>query len=142
MQFSTAINGARVDEIAAALLRGLDSAVGEAGSLLSGGQRQRVALARALIAQTPMLVLDEATSALDAEKKALITAALHASRLVRTTVVIAHRLSTVANADFVAILDEGRLIEFGPPDELAGAGGRWSTLLRAHSAGLQGPVRI
>lgn len=141
-EFDTAIRGARVDAIAAVLPRGLDSAVGEAGSLLSGGQRQRVALARALLAQTPMLVLDEATSALDAENEALITAALHASRSVRTTVVIAHRLSTVANADLVAVLDEGRLIEFGPPDELARAGGRWSALLQAHSAGLQGPVSI
>ena len=124
-----AIDAARLGEVAADLPDGLDSEVGEAGRLLSGGQRQRVALARALVADAGVLLLDEATSALDAENEALITSVLEEQRGVRTTVVIAHRLSTVAHADYVLVLDEGKVVEFGPTSELASGDGAWAGLL-------------
>ncbi|GAA1107892.1 ABC transporter ATP-binding protein/permease [Arthrobacter flavus] len=133
--FREAVAGARVTEFTDRIPGGLDSPVGEGGALLSGGQRQRVALARALISRTPLLVLDEATSALDAENEALITEALHlGGNSRRTTVVIAHRLSTVVSADLVAVLDDGRLVEFGAPGDLAGQGGHWAQMLHAQLA--------
>lgn len=137
-QLAAAVAGARVDEFTRELPAGLDTHVGERGSRLSGGQRQRVALARALLSNAPILVLDEATSALDAENEALITAALRDAmdRRDRTIVVIAHRLSTVASADLIAVLDEGRLVEFGPPGRLAGEGGPWSRMLAAQRSAL------
>lgn len=124
-----AISAARVDEFIERTPEGLDTQVGEGGSALSGGQRQRVALARALLAGAPVLVLDEATSALDAENESLITDALAAQRGERTTIVIAHRLSTVMDADLVAVLDDGRCVEFGTPAQLRAANGRWARML-------------
>lgn len=122
---------AQVDEVAARLDDGLDSEVGERGRLLSGGQRQRVALARALVADARLLLLDEATSALDAENEALITDVLRAEHGRRTMIVIAHRLSTVAHADYVLVLDDGRVAEFGPPGELAAGQGAWASMVAA-----------
>ncbi|MFY7066172.1 ATP-binding cassette domain-containing protein [Nocardiopsis changdeensis] len=133
-----AVARARVDDVAGQLDDGLDSAVGEGGRLLSGGQRQRVALARALAADARLLLLDEATSALDAENEALITGFLRAGRGERTMVVIAHRLSTVAHADLVLVLDRGRVAEFGPPGELALGQGHWARLVDAQRAGTGG----
>ena len=133
-RIAQAITDARLDEVAASLDDGLDSHVGEGGILLSGGQRQRVALARALVGEAKLLLLDEATSALDAENERLITEVLRAQRGIRTTVVIAHRLSTVAHADYVLALDDGGVAEFGPPDELSGQGGLWSQLVAAQRA--------
>lgn len=131
-EFRAAVSGSRVTEFTNRMPRGMESPVGEGGKLLSGGQRQRVALARALIARVPLLVLDEATSALDAENEALITEALRpAGERQRTTVVIAHRLSTVAGADLVAVLEAGRLVEFGAPSHLAQQDGHWAQMLRA-----------
>ncbi|GAA4921738.1 ATP-binding cassette subfamily B protein [Stackebrandtia albiflava] len=135
-EFTDAVQRARVDEFAGDSPDGYDAAVGEGGTLLSGGQRQRVALARALLADSPVLVLDEATSALDAENEAVITDAVHDDRGRRTTVIVAHRLSTVVDADYVLVLDEGRVAEFGPPALLAAANGHWAALLAAHSSGL------
>lgn len=132
-----ATTDARLDEVAAQLDDGLDSQVGESGLLLSGGQRQRVALARALVSDAKLLLLDEATSALDAENERLITDMLRRLRGRCTTVVIAHRLSTVAHADYVLVLEEGRVVEFGPPDELARRGGMWARLVEAQRAGLR-----
>ncbi|MFL1442316.1 ATP-binding cassette domain-containing protein, partial [Nocardiopsis protaetiae] len=135
---AAAVRRARVDDVAGQLDAGLDSAVGEGGRLLSGGQRQRVALARALAADARLLLLDEATSALDAENEALITEFLRTGRGERTMVVIAHRLSTVAHADLVLVLDRGRVAEFGPPGELARRGGHWARLVEAQRAGTAG----
>ncbi|MFD3685149.1 ABC transporter ATP-binding protein/permease [Nocardiopsis sp. NPDC058631] len=135
---ASAIARAQVNDVAVQLDAGLDGQVGEHGRLLSGGQRQRVALARALAADARLLVLDEATSALDAENEALITDVLRAERGTRTMVVIAHRLSTVAHADHVLVLDQGRVVEFGPPGELAARGGRWAELVDAQRAGTGG----
>ncbi len=95
------------------LPRGLDTIIGESGSLLSGGQRQRLAIARALLKDAPILILDEATSALDAESERAVQAALAALMANRTTLVIAHRLATVQRADQVVVLDRGRIVEMG-----------------------------
>ena len=108
--------------------RGYDAHVGERGVKLSGGQKQRIAIARALLADPRVLVLDEATSNLDAESEALVQQTL--SRLMhgRTTVVVAHRLSTVRDADRIAVVDGGRIVEQGSHDELMAAGGRYAEL--------------
>lgn len=138
VRLRAAIECARVDEIAEQLPGGLEAEVGERGSLLSGGQRQRVALARALLAEASVLVLDEATSALDAMNEALITEALARTRGITTNIVIAHRLSTVADADLVLVLEAGRVTQFGPPGELAGVDGPWARMLAAQRRDLEG----
>ena len=108
---------------------GYDAHVGERGVKLSGGQRQRVAIARVLLKNAPILILDEATSALDAETEARIKRALDALRKGRTTFIIAHRLSTVANADKILVLEHGRIIERGKFRELVEQGGLFARLV-------------
>jgi ATP-binding cassette subfamily B protein len=130
-----AIQLARVDELAGRLPQGLASQVGERGSRLSGGERQRVAIARALLRDAPILILDEATSSLDGANEAAITAGLAQIRRDRTTIVVAHRLSTVADADLVAVFDNGHLIEFGPPQQLRTQPGTWAELVAAQAKG-------
>jgi ATP-binding cassette subfamily B protein len=109
---------------------GYDTHVGERGNRLSGGERQRVAIARAILKNAPILVLDEATSALDVETEARVKAAVDTLRKNRTTFIIAHRLSTVRDADLVLFLDHGRIIEMGTFDELSARDGRFASLLR------------
>lgn len=125
-----AMDRARVTEFLGDLPDGAASGVGEGGRNLSGGQRQRVAMARALVQRAPLLVLDEATSALDGENEALVSEAVRTSGTARTTVLIAHRLSTVAQADHVVVLGDGRVLEEGSPAELEAAGGAWATMVR------------
>jgi ATP-binding cassette subfamily B protein len=110
---------------------GYDSIVGERGAQLSGGERQRIAIARAILKNAPILVLDEATSALDVETEARVKQAIDQLRRGRTTFIIAHRLTTVRDADRIIFLDQGRLIETGRFDELAASNGRFAALLRA-----------
>lgn len=107
---------------------GLDALVGERGLTLSGGQRQRIAIARAVLRDPRILILDEATSALDSESEALVQAALDRLMKGRTTFVIAHRLSTVHNADRIVVLDQGRIVQQGTHDELISSAGLYSDL--------------
>ena len=113
-----AASAARVDEFAERLPDGYDTAVGERGVTLSGGQRQRIAIARAILADRPILLLDEATSALDAESETLVQEALDRLISNRTTLVIAHRLATVRNADRIIVLDDGKLVAEGNHNQL------------------------
>ncbi len=112
-------------------LNGYDTVVGERGNRLSGGERQRVAIARAILKNAPILVLDEATSALDVETEARVKDAIDALRKDRTTFIIAHRLSTVREADLVIFMDQGRIVEMGGFHELSQSNGRFAALLRA-----------
>jgi ATP-binding cassette subfamily B protein len=107
---------------------GLDTMVGERGVKLSGGQRQRVAISRAILADCPILVLDEATSALDSESEALVQGALENLMRGRTSIVVAHRLSTVAALDRIVVLEGGAVVEDGTHAELSQAGGTYETL--------------
>ncbi|MDH3418728.1 MAG: lipid A export permease/ATP-binding protein MsbA [Gammaproteobacteria bacterium] len=129
-----AAEAAYVTEFARELPGGLDSQVGERGVLLSGGQRQRIAIARALLKDAPVLILDEATSALDSESERRIQAALDNLMKGRTTLVIAHRLSTVENADCIVVLDNGLIVERGRHDELLAQQGYYSGLYRMQFA--------
>ena len=115
--------------------RGYDTLVGERGSSLSGGQRQRLAIARALIKDPPVLILDEATSALDAATEARVQKALNALMAGRTTFVIAHRLSTVRDADEILVFDAGRIAERGTFETLVAQGGRFAELVRTQLTG-------
>lgn len=110
---------------------GYDTRAGERGSQLSGGERQRIALARAILKDAPILVLDEATSALDVETEARVKEAIDRLRAGRTTFIIAHRLTTVRDADLVIFLDNGRIVEMGGFAELSARNGRFASLLRA-----------
>jgi ATP-binding cassette subfamily C protein CydCD len=137
-----ALEQAALAEFVDSLPEGLDTIVGERGVQLSGGQRQRVAIARAFLKNAPTLILDEATSHLDAVSEAQVRAALDALMRDRTTIVIAHRLSTVRDADRLAVLDRGRLVETGTHAELLARGGLYARLIRRQMAGAQQPVRL
>ena len=137
-----ALEQAALADFVASLPEGLDTQVGERGVQLSGGQRQRVAIARAFLKNAPTLILDEATSHLDAVSEAQVRGALDALMRDRTTIVIAHRLSTVRNADLLAVLDHGHLAETGSHGELLAQGGLYSRLIRRQIAGAQQRVRL
>lgn len=125
-----AVEAAHAMEFVRKLPQGLDTVVGDRGLLLSGGQRQRIAIARALLKDAPILILDEATSALDVGVEKQIQKALEQVMLDRTTLVIAHRLSTIENADQIAVLDQGRVLETGSHSSLLAAGGAYANLYR------------
>ena len=112
-----------------------DTLVGESGIKLSGGQRQRIAIARAILKNAPILILDEATSALDSEAERAVQAALDSLMQNRTTIVIAHRLSTIENADRIAVLERGNLVELGTHADLLAREGIYSRLYRIQFAG-------
>jgi ATP-binding cassette, subfamily B, bacterial MsbA len=126
-----AAEAAAADGFIRALPRGYDTPVGEAGATLSGGQRQRIALARAFLKGAPILLLDEATSALDAESERLIQDALARLTAGRTTLIIAHRLSTVRGADRILVMDGGRIVEDGNHADLTAKGGLYARLCAA-----------
>jgi ATP-binding cassette subfamily B protein len=137
-----ALDQAALADFVASLPEGLDTMVGERGVQLSGGQRQRVAIARAFLKNAPTLILDEATSHLDAVSEAQVREALDALMRDRTTLVIAHRLSTVRDADRLAVLDRGRLVETGTHGELLARNGLYARLIRRQMAGTREPVRL
>lgn len=124
-----AVESAHIEEMIADLPDGLDTVLGERGTSLSGGQRQRVAIARAMIKNTPIVILDEATSALDNKSEAIVQKALDNLMQDKTVFVIAHRLSTIKNADRIAVINEGELVELGTHDELLNIeGGQYRAL--------------
>jgi ABC-type multidrug transport system fused ATPase/permease subunit len=118
-----------------ALPEGYDTVLRERGSRLSGGQRQRIAIARALLKDPPILILDEATSALDTESEALIQKALKTLLSGRTALVIAHRLSTVRDADRIVVIEDGAITESGNHSELLAKGGYYASLVARQAKG-------
>jgi ABC-type multidrug transport system fused ATPase/permease subunit len=125
---------AGVDQFIERLPLGYDTPIGERGARLSGGEAQRIAIARAFLKDAPLLILDEPTSALDPAAETVIRSALARLMGDRTVLVVAHRLNTVAGADRIVVLDEGRIVEFGPHRELLGRGGLYARLARAPGA--------
>lgn len=129
-----AAQAANAHDFISALPEGYDTAIGENGVKLSGGQRQRLAIARAIYKHAPILILDEATSALDSESERLVQQALDGLLHQQTTLVIAHRLSTIENADRIAVMQEGRLVELGTHSELLSKNGVYANLYRIQYA--------
>ena len=130
-QIKKAIHSACLDEFISTLENGLDTDIGERGTLLSGGQRQRIAIARALLKNAPIVILDEATSALDNKSEAVVQQALNNLMKDRTVLVIAHRLSTIQNADKIVVINEGRIVEQGSHTHLLAQNGPYATLYNA-----------
>ena len=125
-----AVKAAALTEVVAALPKGLDTPVGEAGGLLSGGQKQRISIARALLKDAPILILDEATSALDSESENQIKEALETLMRGRTCLTVAHRLSTIDRADRIVVMSDGKIVEEGTPAELLARGGAYARMVR------------
>jgi ATP-binding cassette subfamily B protein len=126
---------AQVMQFASVLDDGLHTLVGERGVKLSGGQRQRIAIARAILSDAPILVLDEATSALDSLSEGRIQEALDEAMAGRTTIAIAHRLSTLRSMTRLVVLDHGRVVEDGPHEDLVSAGGVYARMWQQQSGG-------
>ena len=117
-ELMAAIKSAHLEEMIQELPEGLETELGERGLTLSGGQRQRVAIARAMLRNAPIVILDEATSALDNESEAIVQKAMDNLMQNKTVFVIAHRLSTIKNANRIAVINEGELVELGTHEEL------------------------
>jgi ATP-binding cassette subfamily B protein len=136
-----AAEAARIHHVISALPDGYDTVVGERGYRFSGGEKQRIAIARTMLRNPPILVLDEATSSLDTETERLVQDALDRLAEGRTTIAIAHRLSTVRNADQIVVLDRGQVVERGRHEELLAAGGRYAALV-SRDAELEPPALV
>jgi ATP-binding cassette subfamily B protein len=138
-EIMAAAEQAELESLVTALPQGFDTVLGERGVKMSGGQRQRLAIARALIRDPHILILDEATSALDARTETELRATLREVAKGRTTVSITHRLSIAADADVVVVLDQGRVVEQGPHDELVNAGGLYQKLYEEQTGHVAAP---
>jgi ATP-binding cassette, subfamily B, bacterial len=134
-EIEEAARAARIHDLVADLPDGYDTMVGERGYRFSGGEKQRMAIARTILRNPPVLVLDEATSALDVETEAMVQEALDRLAEGRTTIAIAHRLSTVRDADQIVVLDGGEVVERGTHAELVALGGRYAALVARDEAG-------
>lgn len=132
-EIEQAARAAQAHDFISAMPEGYDTNIGEGGGMLSGGQRQRISIARALLRNPELLILDEATSALDTESEHLLQATLGEVLKGRTAIVIAHRLSTVANADCIVVLDHGTIVECGTHEELMALGGRYKQMVLLQS---------
>jgi len=130
-----ACKDANIYDFILSLPEAFNTVVGSKGSMLSGGQKQRVAIARALLRDPKILLLDEATSALDSESEKVVQAALDAAAKGRTTIAVAHRLSTIQKADMIYVFDQGRIVENGTHNELIARGGRYFELVNLQSLG-------
>lgn len=135
-EVQAAAKTANAHELIMRLPEAYDTVVGERGALLSPGERQRITIARAVLKNAPILVLDEATSSLDAESEEAVQAGLQALMRGRTTFIIAHRLSTVINADRIIVLKSGRIVESGRYEELMGIDGYYASLVHRQQRGL------
>jgi len=140
-EVEAAAAAAAAHDFIVALPKGYATLVGEAGARLSGGQRQRIAIARAFLKDAPILLLDEATSALDTESEAKVQEALERLMAGRTSILIAHRLSTVRRAHRIYVIDQGRVVEVGSHAVLMGQGGLYARLARAQNLDLEAPVQ-
>jgi ATP-binding cassette subfamily B protein len=135
-ELEAAARAAQIHDLINRLPDGYETVVGERGYRFSGGEKQRIAIARTVLRDPPILVLDEATSALDTETERAVQAALDELARGRTTVAIAHRLSTVRDAEQIAVLDRGRLVELGDHDELIAMAGRYAAMVAVQGGDL------
>ena len=133
-EIMAAAERAQLGEFIESLPQGLETRVGERGLKLSGGEKQRVGVARAILLDPPILILDEATSSLDSETEKEVQAALSEAAKGRTTIAVAHRLSTIASADKIIVLDDGRVVEEGRHEDLLAINGLYASLWRRQTA--------